>query len=330
MFHPALQSLLSFIVISLLLCGGSFAMQYKDTPSGKTAIVVAAFGTSYPSAVGSLLAIVRDIEAAYPEVPVQMAFTSNIIRKKWHARAEDNEYRNNHPNVPGYFYQIKNVLGTLAELQNQGYKNIVIQPTLLTHGEEYLDLQAYIEGLRSIETTRKRWQPFNKLALGRPLMGTWGPAHPYAEDLEQLAQAVSEDVELARKEDAALVYMGHGNEHLSSGLYYEFELIMNRLYPQIRTGVGLVEGHPDLSEVVTKLRRGGAQKLLLKPLMVVAGDHASNDMAGDEKDSWKSQLVDAGFEPIPLLLGLGDNAAVRRIFIRHLQDAAMEAGIELH
>lgn len=329
MSHPVLKTLLSLVFVSLLLCGESFAMQDQTTASEKTAIVVAAFGTSYPSAVNSLLAIVRDIEMAYPNTPVQMAFTSNIIRKKWHKRATDEGYRNSHPEVPEYFYRIKNVLGTLADFQDQGFKTIVVQPTHLTHGEEYLDLQAYVDGLRSIETTREHWQPFKKIALGRPLMGTWGPTFPYPEDIEKLAAVLAEDTLAAQAANATLVYMGHGNELLSTGLYYELELKMNQRYPQVRTVVGLVEGHPDFSEVLAKLRHTETKKVLLKPLMVVAGDHASNDMAGDEEDSWKSQLTAAGIETVPLMQGLGDNAGVRQMFIGHLQDAAMEAGIEL-
>ncbi len=308
----------------LLLSSGGFAMQTE-----KTAIVVAAFGTSYPSAVDSLLAIVRDIETTYPETPVQMAFTSNIIRKKWHARAGDAEYRNAHPEVPEYFYRIKNVLGTLADFQDQGYKIIVVQPTHLTHGEEYLDLEAYVNGLLAIDTVKERWRPFNKIALGRPLMGTWGAKFPYRDDLEELVTALAEDVKLAEQQQATLVYMGHGNEHLSTGLYYEFELLMNQHYPQVVTLVGLVEGHPELAEVLDKLQQAGVKKVLLKPLMVVAGDHATNDMAGEETDSWKSQLESAGYEAIPVMQGLGDTPEVRQRFITHLQDAATEAGIEL-
>jgi len=295
----------------------------------KTAIVVASFGTSYPAAVDSLLAIVRDIEASYPGVPVQMAFTSNIIRKKWHGRASDSAYRSAHPEIPDYFYRIKNVLGTLADFQDQGYKSIVVQPTLLTHGEEYLDVQAYIDGLLSIDTVKDRWRPFDKIALGRPLMGTWGADYPYHEDLEKVATALTADVTLAEQQQATLIYMGHGNEHLSTGLYYEFELLMNQRYPQVKTLVGLVEGHPAFAEVLAKLQQSGSKKVLLKPLMVVAGDHATNDMASAEPESWKSQLTAAGIEAIPIMQGLGDNPAVRKLFIDHLQDAATEAGIEL-
>ncbi len=324
MLRSFLCRLFTILLLCLLLSSGGFAMQKE-----KTAIVVAAFGTSYPTAVNSLLAIIRDIEAAYPQTPVQLAFTSNILRKKWHGRAADAEYRNAHPEVPEYFYRIKNVLGTLADFQDQGYKTIVIQPTLLTHGEEFLDLQAYLDGLLSIDTVKERWRPFDKLALGRPLMGTWGAVHPYQEDLEKLATALAEDVHQAEQQQATLVYMGHGNEHLSTGLYYEFERLMNRTYPQVKTFVGLVEGHPSFDEVQEKLQNVSNNKVLLKPLMVVAGDHANNDMASEESGSWKSQLEAEGYQAIPIMQGLGDNQAVRKIFIDHLQNAATEAGVEL-
>lgn len=300
-----------------------------NTSKEKTAIVIAAFGTTYPTAVDSLLAIVHDVEARYPETPVTMAFTSNIIRKKWHGRSTDQNYRKAHPKVPDYFYRIKNLLGTLADLQDRGYKTIVVQPTLLTHGEEYLDVEAYIDGLVSIDTTKKRWRPFNKIALGRPLMGTWGVEHPYKEDLHKLAESLADDARLAEQQKATLVYMGHGNEHLSTALYYEFELLMNQLYPQNETIVGLVEGHPDFVEVLEKIEGSGNKKLLLKPLMVVAGDHANNDMAGQDKGSWKSQLEAAGYQAEPIMQGLGENSGVRQMFLNNLQDAAAEAGIEL-
>ena len=302
-------------------------MQKNQTT--KTAIVVAAFGTSYPAAVNSLLAIVTDIEAAYPGTPVRMAFTSNIIRKKWHSRAEDVAYSKAHPEVPEYFYQIKNVLGTLADFQDQGYQTIVVQPTHLTQGEEYHDVQAYIDGLLSIKVMNPSWQPFDKIALGRPLMGARGAEHPYVEDLQALAEALEEDIKQAEQAQATLLYMGHGNEYLSTGLYYEFERLMNQRYPQVKTLVGLVEGHPDFLELLEKLKTAASKKVLLKPLMVVAGDHANNDMAGADPNSWKSQLEAADYAVEPIMQGLGDNAWVRRLFTEHLRDAAREAGIEL-
>jgi len=323
-----LRSMLLFSLCFALL-PASDALAMKKT-SAKTAIVIAAFGTTYPSAVNALLAIVRDAEAAFPKTPVRMAFTSNIIRKKWHSRAADNAYRAASPEVPDYFYKIKNLLGTLADLQNEGYKTIVVQPTHLTNGEEFHDVEAYIDGLLSIETLKERWRPFDKIALGRPLMGKWGIEHPHEADLERLADALAEDARLAEKEQATLVYMGHGNEHLSTGVYTEFEEIMNARYPQIKTVIGLVEGHPDFAEVLEKTAASSNRKLLLKPLMVVAGDHATNDLAGPDADSWKSRFEAADYRAEPVMQGLGDNPLVRKMFIDNLKDAAAEAGIELH
>jgi sirohydrochlorin cobaltochelatase len=316
------------ICLILLLLPFTDSLAMKNSPE-KTAIVIAAFGTTYPSAVDALLAIVRDVEAKYPNTPVRMAFTSNIIRKKWHARASDQDYRQANPQVPDHFYRIKSLLGTLADLQDAGHKTIVVQPTLLTHGEEYLDVQAFIDGLLSIRTTKDRWRPFNKIALGRPLMGTWGDKHPYVADLEQLADALAPDAEQAIAANAALVYMGHGNEHLSTGLYSELEELMLQRYPQLTTRIGLVEGEPAFSSVLKKLQLDNPENISLKPLMVVAGDHATRDMASTEADSWRSQLVAAGFSVEPIMQGLGDNPAVRQLFIMHLRDAATEAGIEL-
>ncbi len=314
------------LTLLLLPCMDAFAM--KKSPE-KTAIVIAAFGTSYPAAVGALLAILRDVEARYPNTPVQMAFTSNIIRKKWHGRAADQNYRAAHPEVPDYFYRIKSLLGTLADLQDSGHKTIVVQPTLLSHGEEYLDVQAFIDGLLSIRTVKERWRPFDKIALGRPLLGTWGDKHPYVDDLKQLAEALAPDAKQAQATGATLVYMGHGNEHLSTGLYAELEELMLQRYPQLRTRIGLVEGEPGFSRVLNKLQRDNTARILLKPMMVVAGDHATNDMIGPDSDSWKSQLEAAGLKVQPVMQGLGDNPAVRQLFLNHLQDAATEAGIEL-
>jgi len=320
------QLMLIFLILFFLLSQNALAMQ--NAPD-KSAIVIAAFGTSYPSAVGALLSIVAEVEARYPQTLVKMAFTSNIIRQKWHSRLRDTAYREAHPEVPEYFYQIKNLLGTLADLQNDGYKNLVVQPTLLTPGEEYLDTQASIKGLLSIKTVKERWRPFNKIALGRPLMGTWGAEYPYTEYLEKLAMSLAADVEQAQAKGATLVYMGHGNEHLSTGLYTEFAEMMNQRYPKVTTLVGLVEGQPDFSDLLEQLQAHAQRKLLLKPLMVVAGDHANKDMAGPDAESWRSQLTAAGYAVEPLLQGLGDNPHVRQLFIDHLQDAATEAGIEL-
>jgi len=296
----------------------------------KSAIVLAAFGTTYDSAVGSLISIKKEVELAYPNTPVRFAFTSNFIRKKWHSRQSDSVYQQQHPEVPKDFYTIKNVLGTMADFQNEGYRNIVVQTTLLSHGEEFMDLKAYVDALIAIKTIKEKWKPFKKVAVGRPLMGTWGLDYDYQKDVEILADALADDVDLAARNNTALVYMGHGNDHLSTGLYYELSEWMNRKYPQINTYIGVVEGHPTFDSMLQQMKKDNVEAVTLRPLMVVAGDHATNDMAGDDDESWKTMLIHAGINVMPVLEGLGSKKTIQKIYLRHLADAAIDANIVLN
>jgi sirohydrochlorin cobaltochelatase len=312
------------VYLALFVAGGALASGAK-MDLGKNAIVIASFGTTYETTINSILDIASDIQAAAPKTEVRLAFTSNIIRKIWHKRAGDADYKKSHPQVPEYLYDVKNVLGTMADLQNQGYKNIVVQPTLLVNGEEFHDLRAYVKGLAGIRTLKRKWQPFLKVGLGEPLTGNYD----YHGALETFAKALEADVKKAAAMDAVLVYMGHGNEHMSTGIYYEMQLLMNKMYKQAPTVVGVVEGHPTIDEVIEKAKATGKKKAMLKPLMIVAGDHANNDMASDEEDSWKIAFQNAGFEAVPVLEGLGDNPKVRAIFVDHMKNAAAKAHIEL-
>lgn len=317
--------LIALVLVCLAFTGVAQAEGEKNIMGDKTAIVIAAFGTTYETTLEPILALVEEVQAKYPESPVRLAFTSNIIRKIWNNRAVDAEYRNEHPNMPEILYNVKNVLGELAELQNLGYRSIVVQPTLITDGEEYRDLLAYVDALDSIKTMKEKFKPFKSLAVGKPLTGDYD----HSENIEALAKALENDAKQAKASKAALVYMGHGNEHMSQGSYYELELVMNRMY-NIPVMVGLVEGLPDYESVLEKIKAKKVKKVILKPLMYVAGDHASNDMAGDDDDSWKIMLKSEGVEVLPVLEGLGKNKQVREIFIGHLEDAAEEAGIKLN
>ncbi|ADD66969.1 Sirohydrochlorin cobaltochelatase [Denitrovibrio acetiphilus DSM 12809] len=316
--------ILSLVVLTLLLSGVVYASGDGHMKEEKSAIVITAFGTSYESTLNSILAIVKDTEKEFPQTPVRLAFTSNIIRKIWNQRDMDEDYKKEHPEVPAQLYKVKNVLGAVADLQNEGYRNIVVQSTHVANGEEFQDLESYVNGLRSIHTIKEKFQPFNAIALGKPLTGTTS----HAEDVEILAKTLGDDIKQAEKEGAALVYMGHGNEHMAQGVYYELEIVMNRMY-DVPVAVGLVEGLPDLDTVLDKLKNAGTKKVLLKPLMIVAGDHANNDMAGDEDDAWKTILTKAGYDVDPVLEGLGDKAGIRKIFIKHIQEAAAQVGIAL-
>ena len=292
------------------------------------AIVLAMFGTTVESALEDLLAIHTATRKAYPNTPIKIAFTSNQIRRIWHKRAADPDYRARHPHIPEEILQVQGILATIANLQDQGYVRQVVQPTHIAPAEEFHDLGAYVRSLRSIRTMKPHWQPFQAIALGRPLLGTYSLKHAYADDIRIAAETLAADADLARHHDAALIYMGHGNHYFpSGGLYLEFAACMRTLYPDVLTLIGTVEGFPTLDEVIAGLRQHQVQKVLLKPFLIVAGDHAVNDLVGAKEDSWQSILLGEGFEVIAELKGLGPQVAP--IFIRHAAEAAEEAGVEL-
>ncbi len=297
----------------------------------KNAIVLAMFGTTVEPALQGLLNIRSMMKERFPETPVRIAFTSNIIRKKWQHRADDPTYSKAHPEIPVDVLHVKTPLATIADLQNDGYDTIVLQPTHIAMGEEYLDLGTYVDALMRMGTLKKaKYKPFHKVVLGRPALGTYGTAHPYAEDISTAAKALAPDAELAAREKATLVYMGHGNDHFpSGGSYLELADQMRQLYPEVVTVIGTVEGFPALEDVMDTLKLHDVKKIVLKPCMVVAGDHAINDMAGPEEDSWKAVLEKNGFEVIVVKQGLGEQDAFAQLFVNHAADAAADAGIIL-
>lgn len=297
----------------------------------KNAIVLAMFGTTVEPALQGLLNIRAKMVEKYPGTPVRIAFTSNIIRKKWQHRAGDPAYIKAHPEIPSDVLHVKTPLATIADLQDQGYDTIILQPTHIAMGEEYLDLGTYVDGLMGMGTIKKaKYKPFHKVVLGRPALGTYGTVHPYAEDITVAATALASDAELAAKEKAALVYMGHGNEHFpSAGSYLELADRMRQLYPGVVTAIGNVEGFPAIGDVMDTLKLYGVKKVVLKPCMVVAGDHALNDMAGPEENSWKTVLEKNGFEVVSVKRGLGEQSDFADIFVQHAADAARDAGIVL-
>jgi sirohydrochlorin cobaltochelatase len=294
------------------------------------AIVLAMFGTTVEPALQGLLNIKDKIEKSYPGTPVRIAFTSNIIRKIWQKRAADPAYVKAHPDVPPEILHARGPLATIANFQDQGYDSIVVQTTHIAPAEEFLDLSAYVEALNSIKTIKARFRPFHKLVIGRPMLGTFGNTHPYTEDIKTAVGAMKEDADRAEKEGAALVYMGHGNDFFpSGGSYLQFEHEMNVAYPNVLTVVGTVEGFPALDQVVEKLQAAGTKKVVIRAFMIVAGDHATNDMAGPESDSWKSVLEKEGIKVIPCLHGMGENDRIAEIYVQHAADAARDAGIAL-
>ena len=315
----------------IICCGYTPSLQaggQEQEHSGSVAIVLASFGTTVPSAVASITNIQEQIKKAFPAVPVKMTFTSNIIRSVWKKR-QANAQKWLDQGIPEEVLYVKNIIATIGDLREEGYRNIIVQPSHIFFMEQALDLSSYVNAFASIKTLKKKWMPFDKVVMGRPALGGYGDTYDYHEDLEKALKTLAGDVELARKNDAMLVYMGHGNEHWSSGIYMETAKKMRQLYPDVVTYVGSVEGFPRIEDIARYLSHFDSGKIVLKPFMIVAGDHAVNDMASDEEESWKTILTQQGFDVIPVLEGLGSNDAFAQIFVDHIKDAARENGIKL-
>ncbi len=325
MYKRFLSVVLCSAFVLGLFAGSTGASMKKE----KTAIVLAFFGTTYPSGIRAVENIANRVRSAFPHTEVRITFTSNMIRKVWRKRQKEARKWLS-MGIPREVLYVKGILTVMDELQQEGYKNIIVQSTHIYHMEQVEDLLSYIRALRSIQTVKERWRPFHKIAFGRPILGGFGERYDYHEDLKRGVAALKDDVELARREGAVLVYMGHGNEHWSTGIYAEAQKMFRKLYPDVQVYIGTVEGYPSLEDVVSSMRRHAKSKrVILKPFMVVAGDHAHNDMAGDDSDSWKSVLEKNGFEVKPVLEGLGEKAAIADIIVEHIRDAARDAGLSL-
>ncbi|MFH1913408.1 MAG: sirohydrochlorin cobaltochelatase [Pseudomonadota bacterium] len=322
------SALLAALACALTLTLASIPAQagHGDTAPARQAIVLAAFGTSYPEALGSILNIKTRVEQAHPGVPVRLAFTSTTIRTIWRKRHDDAAWRKANPHIPAGVLSVKTPLATIADLQNEGYRDIAVQSLHVFAGEEFADLKSMLIGLDSIRTIKAKSAPFASLRLGRPALGMPGDAYPYTDDIEAAVQALKGDADKARAMGAALVYMGHGNDFFSTGVYAELRRAMTQAHG-VPVFAACVEGYPGFEEMMEGLESSGVKKVLLKPLMVVAGDHASNDMAGDDEDSWKVLLTEAGYTVAIDLTGLGSSDAWADLYVDHLKDALAQPGL---
>lgn len=254
------------------------------------AILVVSFGTTYPQTLEETIgAIEREIEKAYPEYFVRRCFTSGIVRKVLYQREG---------------LQIDDVPGALERLLEEGVTEVAVQPTHVMHGFEYDKLQSQAAAF----TGR-----FPRLSLGRPLLSSTA-------DYQEVVQALrSEFADPLADPQAALVLMGHGTEHFANACYAA-------LNDHVRAAgvrnlfVGAVEGYPEVDDLLIRIKESGAKRVALAPLMVVAGDHARNDMAGAGPDSWKSRLESAGYPVTCILKGLGSYRTIRQIYLSHLRE----------
>ena len=295
-----------------------------------SAVVLAMFGTTVAEALPGLLNIRAKMARRYPATPVRIAFTAQTIRRVWRQRATDTAFRAANSLVPEEVYTIQGPLAAIAGLRAAGCENLVVQPVHMAPAEEYQELCAAVQALAACQTLQQEVRPRQRLAMGRPVLGSAGGDGCGDDEFVAAARALAADAELARSRGAALLYMGHGSKRFSAGpLYLRFAQVMRGLYPEVLTVIALVEGEPSIHDALRQLRRHGVQRVMLKPFMVVAGAHALRDMTGPPPRGWQNLLAGEGLHVEPVLSGLGEHDPFAAIFVRHAAEAAAAAGITL-
>ena len=294
----------------------------KDDPLngddiGDNELLVVSFGTSFnDSRAADIGGIEKALQTAYPDWSVRRAFTAQIIIN--HVQARDDE-------------KIDNMDQALQRAVDNGVKNLIVQPTHLMHGAEYDELTEAVESYKD---------KFESVTIAEPLLGEVGDSDDAVnDDKKAVAEAITaeavktagyDSLEVAEADGTAFVFMGHGTSHTAKISYSQMQSQMNDLeYDNVF--IGTVEGEPEdtaCEAVIEKIKEAGYKKVVLRPLMVVAGDHANNDMAGDDDDSWKSQFEASGaFDQIDTqIAGLGEIPAIQDLYVAHTKAAMDENG----
>lgn len=255
----------------------------------KKALVVVSFGTTYEGAIGAIVNIEETCKKAYPDYDFYRAFTSGMIIRKL-KRTQD--------------ITIMNPEDVMEHLVAEGYEEVICQPTHIIGGIEYDKLSAILMNYKD---------KIPVIRIGKPLLSD-------ESDYESVCQAVMDQVKDRLEENDALVLMGHGSEHSANSTYFMFEDMLRDMGYN-NTFMATVEGFPKLDYILRRLKRTHVEKVVLMPLLIVAGLHAREDLAGDEEDSWKSILVKNGFQVEPFVIGLGEFDAIARLFAKHLGSA---------
>ena len=273
---------------------------------GENEILVVSFGTSFNESRAEDIKGIEDaIQEAFPDWSVRRAFTAQIIIN--HVQARDGEF-------------IDNMEQALERAVANGVKNLIVQPTLLMHGAEYDEM---------LETLEAYQDKFESVAVAEPLLGPVG-ADATVINMDKTAVALSitfqavgdsgyDSLEAAAEDGTAFVFMGHGTAHVAKVSYSQMATQMKDLEFN-NVFIGTVEGEPESTSaesIIEAVKEAGYTKVILRPLMVVAGDHANNDMAGDDEDSWKSMFEAAGFDVSCQIAGLGRIPTIQAQYIVH-------------
>ena len=260
---------------------------------GEKELLVVSFGTSFNDSrrltIGGIEAA---IDEAVDDYDVRRGFTAQIIID--HVERRDGVH-------------IDNVKEALDRAVANGVRTLVVQPTHLMHGYEYDELMETLAGYADA---------FEQVVVGEPLLTS-------DEDFDRVADILIDIAGAYDDGDTAIVYMGHGTEHEYNKVYAQMQDVLTEKGAE-NYYVGTVEAEPSLEDVMDAIAGKGYTRVVLRPIMVVAGDHANNDMAGDEADSWKTILTDAGYEVECVLEGLGQVPGIQAIYVEHALAAIAE------
>ena len=264
---------------------------------GERELLVVSFGTSYnDSRRLTIGAIESALQEAFPDWSVRRAFTSQIIID--HVKNRDGEV-------------IDNVREALERAVDNGVRTLVVQPTHLMHGFEYNDLKNELAEYADA---------FDMIVLAEPLLNI-------DRDFDTVAEAIVDATADYDNGETAVCFMGHGTEAESNEVYEKMQTVLSEA-GCAHYYIGTVEAEPSVEDVLRQVQEGSYKRVVLRPLMIVAGDHANNDMAGDEPDSWKSVFAGAGYEVECVVEGLGQLPAVRELIVEHTREAMAANGLE--
>lgn len=285
----ALNRILVLLVLATFL-GASAAHAHGDSRPKKTGALLVAFGTTIPEARAAYEHIEERVRKAFPDLPLRWAYTSKMVRHKLAASGK-------HYDSPAE---------ALAKMMDEDFTHVAVLSLHVIPGEEYHGLVATAHAFQGMP------KGMRKVLVTYPLLGA-------PQDMEDAAEAIMSMVPAERDPDEAVVFMGHGTHHPGNAFYPAMQYY---LWQRDKLAfVGAVEGAPSLDDVLAALKSRGVKKARLLPFMAVAGDHARNDMAGEEEDSWKSILAAEGIEAKTVLKGAAEYDSVVDLWIEHLKGA---------
>jgi sirohydrochlorin cobaltochelatase len=276
------------VLFFFMISSNGFASPGHDSQAPKkVGILLVAFGSSEASAQVSFENIDKKVKASYPGTPIRWAYTSHIIREKLAKQGK-------HLDSPAV---------ALARMQDENFTHVAVQSLHTIGGEEYHDLRRTVGAFKIMGG-------FQKIILGYPLMSTQS-------DMERIVGAILKSIPNSRKKSDAVVLMGHGTAHPSNAFYaalmFQLQLKDSNIF------VGTVEGYPDADLIKDLMLQKKVKKAYLMPFMSVAGDHAKNDMAGEESGSWKSIFSKSGIDCVPILKGTAEYDDFVNIWVDHIR-----------